>query len=79
MTEAATAIVTFGFEQLHLHRIELHAGLRNFASIRVAEKLGFQRAGALRDGSRGASGWYDCYVYDLLENDRRPGVRELSE
>jgi ribosomal-protein-serine acetyltransferase len=72
MTEAATAAVDFGFEELHLHRIELHAGLGNIASIRVAEKVGFRRAGMLRDSSRGESGWYDCYVFDLLETDVRP-------
>jgi ribosomal-protein-serine acetyltransferase len=74
MTEAAAAVVDFGFEQVHLHRIELHAGRANAGSIRVAEKLGFRRVGTLRDGSRGADGWYDCYVFDLLESDERPGL-----
>jgi ribosomal-protein-serine acetyltransferase len=72
MTEAAGAVVSFGFNELHLHRIELHAGLANINSIRVAEKLGFRRVGTLRDGSRGQYGWYDCYVFDLLETDDRP-------
>ena len=71
MTEAGAATVRFGFDDLRLHRLELHAGLRNAASIRVAEKLGFQRAGVLRDGSRGEDGWYDCHVFDLLETDER--------
>jgi ribosomal-protein-serine acetyltransferase len=72
MTEAAAAVVDFGFKEVRLHRVELHAGVENLRSIRVAEKLGFQRVGMIRDGSRGEGGWYDCYVYDLLETDARP-------
>jgi ribosomal-protein-serine acetyltransferase len=71
MTEAAEAMVRFGFNELGLHRIELAAGVENLASIRVAEKLGFVRGGVLRDRSRGADGWYDCYVFDLLEKEWR--------
>jgi ribosomal-protein-serine acetyltransferase len=74
MTEAAAAVVDYGFNELRLHRIELHAALNNHKSIRVAEKLGFRRAGVLRDGSRGEGGWYDCHVFDLLETDDRPST-----
>jgi ribosomal-protein-serine acetyltransferase len=79
VTEAAAAAVTFGFDRVGLHRIELHAGTANAASIRVAEKVGFQRVGLLRDGSRGEGGWYDCHLFDLLESDRRPALGELPE
>jgi ribosomal-protein-serine acetyltransferase len=72
MTEAASAVIDFGFEEVHLHRIELHAGVDNVASIRVAEKLGFQREGLLRGRGLGAAGHYDMYAYGLLEDDDRP-------
>jgi len=39
-TEAAKAVVRFGFEQLQLHRIEAGVATENNASIRVLEKLG---------------------------------------
>jgi ribosomal-protein-serine acetyltransferase len=70
MTEAGRAVVDFAFDELKLHRIELHSDTRNAASIRVAEKLGFTRVGTLRDGERGIDGWHDCYVFDLLARDR---------
>jgi ribosomal-protein-serine acetyltransferase len=79
MTEAARAVVDFAFEELGLHRIELHAGTENAGSIRVAEKLGFQRVGLLRDGSRGEAGWYDCHLFDLLESDPRPAAARRQE
>jgi RimJ/RimL family protein N-acetyltransferase len=72
MTEAVAAAVEFAFSQLTLHRLWLHAGVDNLASIRVAEKAGFRREGRLRDAGRGALGWHDVYVYGLLESDERP-------
>jgi ribosomal-protein-serine acetyltransferase len=71
MTEAAGAVVGFGFERLELHRMSLHAARANVGSQRVAEKVGFRREGLLRDGSRGAGGWHDCYLYGLLSTDAR--------
>ena len=71
MTEAASAVVEFGFEQLRLHRLELHAAPDNHGSIRIAEKLGFRREGVLRDGSRGIGGFHDVYVFGLLAHDPR--------
>jgi RimJ/RimL family protein N-acetyltransferase len=71
-TEAASAVVALGFEELSLHRIQLHAGTKNGASQRVAEKLGFKKMGMVREACRGADGFYDCYVYDLLSTDPRP-------
>lgn len=70
MTEAAEAVIDFAWTQLELHRIELHAAPANEASVGVAEKLGFTREGLLRDGSRGADGWHDVYVFGLLASDR---------
>jgi ribosomal-protein-serine acetyltransferase len=75
MTEAAAAVVEFSFEQLGMHRLELHAGLENFGSIGVAEKLGFKRGGILRHGSRNAWGYYDVCVFDLLSSDARTPAR----
>jgi ribosomal-protein-serine acetyltransferase len=69
MTEAGRAVIEFAFERIGLHRIELHADIRNAASIRVAEKLGFTRGGVLRDGERNVDGWHDCYVFDLLSGE----------
>lgn len=72
MTEAASAVASFTFDDLGLHRLELHAGVGNRGSIRVAEKLGFQREGVLRDGSRGIAGFHDVIVFGLLASDPRP-------
>jgi ribosomal-protein-serine acetyltransferase len=71
-TEAAGSLVDFAFKAIGLHRLELRAGVDNRASQRVAEKVGFQREGTLREASRGAEFTYDSYLYGLLATDPRP-------
>lgn len=48
-TEAVAAIVRFGFEELHLHRIEARYMVGNDRSRRVMEKLGMKFEGISRD------------------------------
>jgi ribosomal-protein-serine acetyltransferase len=69
VTEAAEAVVAFGFDVLGLYRVELRAGVGNRASQRVAEKLGFRLEGTLRKGCPGGPEPYDCYMYGLLLED----------
>jgi RimJ/RimL family protein N-acetyltransferase len=47
-TEAARAMIEFGFRRLSLHRIYAHHFVRNPASGRVMEKAGMQHEGTLR-------------------------------
>lgn len=68
-TEAAGAVVAFGFQIVGLYRIELRAGVGNAASQRVAEKLGFRREGTLRKGCPGGPEPYDCHLFGLLLED----------
>lgn len=48
-TEAAGAVLRFGFETLGLHRITARCMEENRSSLRVMEKCGMQREGLLRD------------------------------
>jgi RimJ/RimL family protein N-acetyltransferase len=48
-TEAARAMMGYGFEGLGLAKVWARADPRNSASVRVLEKLGMQREGLLRD------------------------------
>jgi RimJ/RimL family protein N-acetyltransferase len=47
-TEAARAVVEYGFEAFKLAKVWARADPRNVASVRVLEKLGMQREGHLR-------------------------------
>ncbi len=49
MSEAVRTLLQFAFDELKLHRIEADADPRNEESIRLLERLGFQREGYLRE------------------------------
>ncbi len=71
MTEAAAAVVDWGFTSLGLHRIELRASPDNGSSLRVAEKVGFKQEGLARGACRGSEGWHDVLTFGLLDEDPR--------
>ena len=60
-TEAAQAILAYGFDQLQLNRIIAIAMKENLASIRVMEKVGmeFEKFAPYEVGSEDAA-WYCC-------------------
>lgn len=76
-TEAARAVVTFAFEVVNLNRLELVANVDNFASQRVAEKVGFQFEGIRRQGAWIGGRGIDVKSYGLLASDPRPGISRL--
>lgn len=48
-TEAAKAIIRYGFEKINLHKVQICTKTINKASKRVIEKCGFTYEGTLRD------------------------------
>ncbi len=70
-TEAADAIVKFGFEQLRLHRIIAQAIAENQNSIRVLEKLGMRQEGRLRENEYFKGRFWDTVIYGILEEEWR--------
>jgi [ribosomal protein S5]-alanine N-acetyltransferase len=68
-TEAARAIVQFGFAELKVHRIWAWCIADNTASARLLERLGLQREGRLREKEYFKGRWWDTLVYGILENE----------
>jgi len=69
-TAATRLVVDYGFSVLGLERIEAEAMAVNVGSIRVLERVGFQREGLLR-GYRIVNGERaDFVAYGLLRYDR---------
>lgn len=64
--EALVPIIRFGFEQMKLHRIEGRVHPENLGSIRVLEKLGFQKEGHLRENHFNGEKFDDTAMYGLL-------------
>ncbi|MBK8004077.1 MAG: GNAT family N-acetyltransferase [Gemmatimonadetes bacterium] len=68
-TEAARAVVRFGFELLHLHRIQAHHFVRNPASGRVLLKAGLRSEGVRRGAFVKEGLAEDVVVYARLSDD----------
>ena len=70
-TEAAGALLEFGFGKLDLHRIFATCDPENVASARVLEKIGMTREGHLRQHKWQKGKWRDSFLYAILENEWR--------
>ncbi len=67
VTRACAAIVTEGFRERNLHRIEIRCATGNLRSNAIPRRLGFGEEGILRDAQFLKSGWVDLRVYGMLE------------
>ncbi|MFT5125799.1 MAG: ribosomal-protein-serine acetyltransferase [Kiritimatiellia bacterium] len=63
--EAGRRVTRFGFEKIHLRRIEICMALENLASRAVAEKLGAAPEGVVKDRIAIRGSLYDGYLYAL--------------
>lgn len=70
-TEAARAIVDWGFRECSLHRIFAHHMTKNPASGRVMEKLGMRREGLLREHIKKGDEHRDVVIYSVLRGEWR--------
>lgn len=68
-TEALNAALKYGFDTLNLYRIEADVDPRNTGSLKLLEKLGFQREGFLRQRWRVNGEVCDSVLYGLLKED----------
>ncbi len=68
-SEAARALVAYGFEQMGLHRIYAHHLTRNPASGRVMQKAGMVYEGTLRQHIRKGERYDDVASYGILRSE----------
>ena len=72
MSQVLPVLVRFGFETLDLHRIEADVDPRNPASIRLLERLGFQKEGCRRESYIVNDEIQDAVLYGLLRQEYEP-------
>jgi len=65
-TDAARAVIQFGFKELKLHRISAMCDVRNIGSFRVMEKAGMRREGLFLQERFIKGHWRDTLVYSIL-------------
>jgi ribosomal-protein-alanine N-acetyltransferase len=71
-TEAARAVLHYGFTKLGLHRIAAHHLSRNPASGRVMEKIGMQYEGCERQRIKKWGVFEDVKMYAILKDEYEP-------
>ncbi|MBN2554345.1 MAG: GNAT family N-acetyltransferase [Anaerolineales bacterium] len=69
-TEAAQAVLDYGFHSLALHRIMARHFTKNPASGRVMQKIGMRYEGCLRQSVLKWGEYQDVSVYAILHADR---------
>jgi ribosomal-protein-alanine N-acetyltransferase len=68
-TEAARAMLAFGFDHLDMHRIAANCVADNLGSARVLEKIGMQREGRFREHEWYKGRWWDTLYYAMLASE----------
>jgi ribosomal-protein-serine acetyltransferase len=69
VTEACRVVIHYLFEELALHRVEIHCATGNDRSISVAKRLGFTEEGRLRESLRLNARYHDRVVFAMLRQD----------
>ncbi|WP_242773255.1 GNAT family N-acetyltransferase [Sphingopyxis sp. YF1] len=72
MREAAEALINYAFDVIGMNRLEAYHMIRNTASERLLDRLGFRAEGYLRERVRKWGMLEDVKLWSLLASDRRP-------
>lgn len=68
-TEAAKAVIKYGFDKINLHKVQICTRTLNKASQRVIEKCGFTYEGTLRDYFYVNGEYIGRLFYSMLRNE----------
>jgi [ribosomal protein S5]-alanine N-acetyltransferase len=71
MQEAVGAVLNHCFTTLDIHRVEAEIEVENIRSARLAQRLGFQHEGLLRDRLFVANQPRTVQMYGLLRSEGR--------
>ena len=68
-TEAVKCLLTYLFDELHLHRVSAVCDAENIASARLLERLGMRREGQLIENIWFKGSWGSEYLYAILDRE----------
>jgi len=69
MTKACKTLVAYAFDELKLHRVEIHCATHNKRSCAIPERLGFQQEGIMRDAEWLYDHFVDLVIYGMLADE----------
>ena len=68
-SEAARSVTRWAFENVGLHRLDLHHSVRNAASCGVAIRAGFDLEATLQSYLKHEDGWHDVHLHALINRN----------
>lgn len=68
VTEAAAALIDFGFKELQINKIYATYFLHNPASGRIMEKIGMEKEALLKQHLKKEGEYFDILMYSVLRN-----------
>lgn len=78
ITKACRALISYGFRDLGLNRIEIKCGTGNTRSRAVPERLGFTLEGIIRQGELINNKFIDLYLYSMLRDEWEASSQSVS-
>lgn len=72
MMESLQVVISYGYEQMGLNRIDALVYTENNRSIQLLQKLGFKQEGVLRDYFYLDGNFYDHSIFALLQREWKP-------
>jgi [ribosomal protein S5]-alanine N-acetyltransferase len=73
-TEAARAMLSYGFDQLDLHRVWAQCNAENIGSAHILEKLGMRREAHFREHDHFKGRWWGSFIYAMLDHEWRVSI-----
>jgi ribosomal-protein-serine acetyltransferase len=69
MKESVRAMVNYGFDELHLHRIRIKCDSLNIKSKAIPERLGFKLEGIIRESNKRGDVFSDELSYEFFKKE----------
>jgi len=69
ITRSCKKLITVGFDQLGMHRIEIKAAVNNLRSRAIPQKLNFREEGILREAELVNGTFLDLVLYSMLREE----------
>lgn len=70
ITQSVSALISYGFTELNLNRVEIRCAANNKKSQEIPKRLGFQREGYLREIEWLHDHFVDHIVYSLINPNK---------
>lgn len=67
VSSSCAALITYGFQELNLHRIEIKVAADNLKSQAIAERLHFKKEAVLRQAEWVNNQFIDLLIYSMLD------------